>query len=59
MYFDAMATCHTITRVHGKIIGDPLDVKMFEACEWELNENTEADDELLDEMVLAYVHPKD
>jgi hypothetical protein len=33
-----MASCTAITYVHGSLIGDPLDVKMFEATGWVLDE---------------------
>ena len=29
-----MATCHSLKVVEGEIIGDPLDVKMFEFTSW-------------------------
>ena len=29
-----MATCHSITYIHGDLIGDPLDLKMFESTKW-------------------------
>jgi len=29
-----MATCHSLTIIEGKITGDPLDLKMFEASGW-------------------------
>lgn len=29
-----LATCHSLTYVHGELTGDPLDVKMFEATKW-------------------------
>ncbi|XP_045138858.1 polyamine-transporting ATPase 13A3-like isoform X7 [Portunus trituberculatus] len=34
----AMATCHSLTYLHGSLTGDPLDVKMFEATKWTLEE---------------------
>ncbi|XP_065172830.1 polyamine-transporting ATPase 13A3-like, partial [Atheta coriaria] len=34
----AMATCHTLTRIDGKINGDPLDINMFECTKWILEE---------------------
>ncbi|KAJ8254750.1 hypothetical protein GJAV_G00196960 [Gymnothorax javanicus] len=34
----AMATCHTLTRIDGQLTGDPLDMKMFEATGWVLEE---------------------
>ena len=30
----AMATCHSLTVIDGKLTGDPLDLKMFEATDW-------------------------
>ncbi|XP_028650762.1 probable cation-transporting ATPase 13A4 [Erpetoichthys calabaricus] len=37
----AMATCHSLITIDGNIQGDPLDIKMFEATGWVMNENTE------------------
>ncbi|EPT04465.1 hypothetical protein FOMPIDRAFT_1156644 [Fomitopsis schrenkii] len=34
----ALATCHSLKKVEGEIIGDPLDVKMFEFTKWTLEE---------------------
>uniref|UniRef100_H2YT62 Cation-transporting ATPase n=1 Tax=Ciona savignyi TaxID=51511 RepID=H2YT62_CIOSA len=33
-----MVTCHTLTTIDGRILGDPLDLKMFEATKWQLVE---------------------
>ncbi|GBL66166.1 hypothetical protein AVEN_223892-1 [Araneus ventricosus] len=30
----AMATCHSLTKVDGKLLGHTLDVKIFEAIRW-------------------------
>jgi magnesium-transporting ATPase (P-type) len=30
----AMATCHSLTIVENRVVGDPLDVKMFEFTNW-------------------------
>lgn len=35
---EIMGACHTLTRVHGEIVGDPLEMKMFEASKWSLVE---------------------
>mmetsp|Transcript_12683 Transcript_12683/g.21348 ORF Transcript_12683/g.21348 Transcript_12683/m.21348 type:complete len:470 (+) Transcript_12683:712-2121(+) len=35
---EAMASCHAITYVQGELVGDPLEIKMFESTQWELNE---------------------
>jgi len=29
-----MATCHSLTHIKGNLVGDPLDLKMFEAIGW-------------------------
>lgn len=34
----ALATCHSLKIVDGEVIGDPLDVKMFEYTGWTLDE---------------------
>uniref|UniRef100_A0A674NVX0 ATPase 13A3 n=1 Tax=Takifugu rubripes TaxID=31033 RepID=A0A674NVX0_TAKRU len=33
-----MATCHSLTKIDGQLSGDPLDLKMFEATGWILEE---------------------
>jgi cation-transporting ATPase 13A2 len=33
-----MASCHSIAYVRDELVGDPLDVKMFESTKWELEE---------------------
>jgi hypothetical protein len=30
----AMATCHSLTIIEGEIMGDPLDLIMFNATDW-------------------------
>ncbi|XP_044277054.1 probable cation-transporting ATPase 13A5 [Varanus komodoensis] len=40
----AMATCHSLFLLDGKIQGDPLDLKMFEGTKWELEESGPAED---------------
>ncbi|KAG0329471.1 hypothetical protein BGZ99_001857 [Dissophora globulifera] len=34
----AMTTCHSVKAVNGELIGDPLDLKMFEFTQWVLDE---------------------
>jgi len=36
---EAMASCTAVTYVEGQLVGDPLDVQMFEANDWVFNEN--------------------
>ncbi|KAF8967867.1 P-type ATPase [Flammula alnicola] len=37
-FLHALATCHSLKMVHGEVIGDPLDVKMFGFTRWTLEE---------------------
>ena len=30
----AMATCHSLKSIHGQLVGDPMDLKMFEFTHW-------------------------
>lgn len=54
----AMATCHSLTLIDNQMVGDPLDVKMFQATDWELEEPGE-DDEKYDCIMPTVVHPRD
>ncbi|MCQ2821022.1 MAG: HAD-IC family P-type ATPase, partial [archaeon] len=56
-FIECLATCHGNTVVKGKMIGDPIDVKMFQACGWQLKENIENKNNY-DSLVMAYVRPK-
>ena len=38
LFLEGMASCTAITYVNGKLVGDPLDVKMFEKTGWVLDE---------------------
>lgn len=38
-FLHALATCHSLKMVDGELIGDPLDVKMFEFTNWTLEES--------------------
>lgn len=40
-----LATCHGLTSVGGELVGDPLDLKMFEATKWALEEPEAMDQE--------------
>ena len=43
MYVECLATCHDLTTVKGKIVGDPIDIKMLEGVGWIFRENFEND----------------
>ena len=38
MFVECLATCHTLTKVKDEILGDPIDVKMFEKSTWKMLE---------------------
>jgi len=42
-----MACCHAITYISKNLIGDPLEIKMFESTEWILEEHTEGQNNLI------------
>ena len=50
--FDIMATCHSLTQVQAKLIGDPLELKMFESTQLILEDNNA---NKFDDLVLAIV----
>ena len=35
---EAMASCHAITYVNDDLVGDPLEIEMFRATDWQLDE---------------------
>jgi cation-transporting ATPase 13A3/4/5 len=52
---EAMASCHSITSVNEELIGDPLEIKMFELTDWILDERMDEDGGA---STLAQVRPK-
>ena len=58
LYIECLACCQGITRVKDKIIGDPIDVEMFESTGWELIEEPE-DTNNYDPRIATYVRPKE
>jgi len=56
---EAMACCHSITYIGTELIGDPLDIKMFESTEWLLEEKFDGGNSMIpsDDIILAKVRP--
>ncbi|KAF4083388.1 hypothetical protein AMELA_G00140630 [Ameiurus melas] len=52
-----MATCHSLTKIEGQLSGDPLDLKMFEATGWILEEATEEETSLHERIMPTVVRP--
>ena len=58
-YTECLACCHCLTYVKEKLVGDPIDVKMFEALDWIMKENDSSNGEQnADPLVLNYIRPK-
>ena len=57
-FVECLATCHCATYVNGNIIGDPVDVKMFESSGWTLHENNaEQEEKTSHNMISTFVRP--
>mmetsp|Transcript_38736 Transcript_38736/g.152961 ORF Transcript_38736/g.152961 Transcript_38736/m.152961 type:complete len:298 (-) Transcript_38736:2320-3213(-) len=42
-----MASCHALSRIDGEIVGDEVDLKMFELSEWKLENSEQSDKAVL------------
>ncbi len=58
LFVECLASCHSITRVKEKLIGDPLDIEMFNATGWILDEPEVGGDDP-NEMISAFVMPNE
>ena len=58
LYIECLACCQGITRVNGKLIGDPIDVEMFESTGWELIEEPE-DTNNYNPRITTFVRPSE
>ncbi|KAL7991168.1 hypothetical protein Chor_012823 [Crotalus horridus] len=56
-FIACMAACHSLTRIEGELSGDPLDLKMFEATGWVLEEATEEETALHNRIMPTVVRP--
>ena len=58
-YVECLACCHCLTYVKEKLVGDPIDVRMFESVGWVMkeNENTENNNNS-NPLVINYIRPK-
>ena len=57
-FVECLATCHCATYVNDNIIGDPVDVKMFESSGWTLHENSsEQEEKTSHNMISTFVRP--
>ena len=58
LFIESLACCQGATKVKDKLIGDPLDVEMFQSTGWELIEDPK-DNENYDTNIFTYVRPKE
>ena len=54
LFVECLASCHTATMINDIVLGDPIDVKMFEASEWMILENNSDKDSIIN----TYLRPK-
>jgi hypothetical protein len=56
---EVMASCHAITYVGNDLIGDPLEIKMFESTKWILDEKNSTGNSMIggESVMLASVSP--
>ncbi|XP_050526454.1 polyamine-transporting ATPase 13A3-like [Daktulosphaira vitifoliae] len=52
-----MATCHSLTLLNSIVLGDPLDIKMFESTEWSIEEMDVFDTSKFDVIISTVVRP--
>lgn len=52
-----LASCHSLTILNGEIVGDPLDLKMFETTKWVLEEPEVNDSNKFDLLAPTIVKP--
>ena len=58
LFVESLACCQGATKVKGKLIGDPIDVEMFQSTGWELIEDPK-DVENYDPKIFTYIRPKE
>ena len=58
MLLRGMASCHSLTYIHGVLAGDPLDLKMFEFTNWDFVEFSASETENFDRISPAVVRPR-
>ena len=39
LFVECLASCHSATIVNNTVVGDPIDINMFQSCDWKIYEN--------------------
>ena len=58
LFIECLACCQGATKVKGKLIGDPIDVEMFQSTGWELIEDPK-DPDNYEPNIFTFVRPKE
>lgn len=60
LFNESMASCHAITYINKELVGDPLEIKMFENTDWVLDETNTVSNSIIghNDIVQAYVRPR-
>ena len=53
-----LSTCHSLTLIDNELVGDPLDIKMFQSTNWQLEEAGTSDTSKFDILMPTVVKPK-
>ena len=53
-----LSSCHSLTLIDNELIGDPLDIKMFQSTTWELEEAGKSDSSKFDMLMPTIVKPR-
>ena len=47
IFIECIASCHTVTSINNKLMGDPIDIKMFESSDWIIMDNNSEKDSII------------
>lgn len=56
---ECLAACHSLTRINGEIVGDPLELEMFGFTKWDFHEPECGETENFDNLETSYVQSPD
>lgn len=60
LFIESLATCHTLTKIDDKLLGDPIDVEMFNKSNWDfINEEEKVENEDEEKKERISVKPKE
>jgi cation-transporting ATPase 13A2 len=57
LFLEAMTSCHSMIYIEKNLVGDPLDMRMFEHTKWTITEPESTEEKYGNLSVIAYVKP--